>query len=144
MRARDPGLTRSCLLGSYHQLYHHYHHHYHYCHCRHYHHYHLTPTSHFSIAGGVGYGIKSTPGHSNRVFACKYVPQDQVRYAVYKYGCYSVRAMLQYCTLYSTCVYVHYMVRVVCVNVCECVCIHMYVSVCLCVCVFVFLSLPVS
>ena len=31
------------------------------------------------FTGGLGFGIKSTPGHSNRVFACKFVPLDQVR-----------------------------------------------------------------
>jgi len=29
-----------------------------------------------TMQGGVGYSIKTSPGHSNRVFACKYVPKD--------------------------------------------------------------------
>ena len=33
----------------------------------------------FFCIGGLGFGIKATPGHSNRVFACKFVPLDQVR-----------------------------------------------------------------
>jgi hypothetical protein len=29
------------------------------------------------LTGGLGFGIKTTPGHSNRVFSCKFMPSDQ-------------------------------------------------------------------
>ena len=36
-----------------------------------------TKTLLMSMASGMGYGLKASPGHSNRIFSSKYVPQDQ-------------------------------------------------------------------
>jgi WD40 repeat protein len=30
-----------------------------------------------TMKGGMGYSIKSTPGHSNRIFTCKFHPNDE-------------------------------------------------------------------
>jgi hypothetical protein len=42
------------------------------------------------IIGGLGYGIKTTPGHSNRVFSCKFVSSDQVHISMYVHICFYV------------------------------------------------------
>lgn len=36
-----------------------------------------TKTQLLSMRGGMGYSVKSTPGHSNRVFSAKFVPGDE-------------------------------------------------------------------
>jgi len=35
-----------------------------------------TKTLVISMKGGMGYSIKNSPGHSNRIFSCKFVPGD--------------------------------------------------------------------